>query len=48
VWGTDWPHPDVAVVPEDKDLLDALFECVPDEAVRHRILVENPAKLYRF
>jgi predicted TIM-barrel fold metal-dependent hydrolase len=48
VWGTDWPHPDVAVVPEDKDLLDALFECVPDEAVRHRILVDNPAKLYRF
>jgi predicted TIM-barrel fold metal-dependent hydrolase len=48
VWGTDWPHPDVAVVPEDKDLLDALFDCVPDEAVRHRILVDNPAKLYRF
>jgi len=48
VWGTDWPHPDVAVVPEDRDLLDALFECVPDEAVRHRILVDNPAKLYRF
>lgn len=48
VWGTDWPHPDVAVVPEDKDLLDALFECVPDEGVRHRILVDNPAKLYRF
>jgi predicted TIM-barrel fold metal-dependent hydrolase len=48
VWGTDWPHPDVAVVPEDKDLLDALFECVPDETVRHRILVDNPAKLYRF
>jgi predicted TIM-barrel fold metal-dependent hydrolase len=48
VWGTDWPHPDVAVMPEDGDLLDALFECVPDEAVRHRILVDNPAKLYRF
>jgi predicted TIM-barrel fold metal-dependent hydrolase len=48
VWGTDWPHPDVAVVPEDTDLLDALFESVPDEAVRHRILVDNPAMLYRF
>jgi predicted TIM-barrel fold metal-dependent hydrolase len=48
LWGTDWPHPDVAVVPEDHGLLDVLAEWVPDDKVRHRILVENPAKLYRF
>ena len=48
VWGTDWPHPDVAVLPQDQALLDALADWVPDEAVRHRILVDNPAKLYRF
>lgn len=48
VWGTDWPHPDVAKVPEDQGLLDALHDWVPDEAVRNRILVDNPAKLYRF
>ena len=48
VWGTDWPHPDVAVLPEDQVLLDVLENWVPDEAVRHRILVDNPAKLYRF
>jgi predicted TIM-barrel fold metal-dependent hydrolase len=48
VWGTNWPHPDVTVVPEDQGLFDALAAWVPDEATRHRILVENPAKLYRF
>ena len=48
VWGTDWPHPDVAVVPEDPGLLATMFDWVPDAATRHRILVDNPAKLYRF
>ncbi|HJS39029.1 MAG TPA: amidohydrolase family protein [Burkholderiales bacterium] len=48
VWGTDWPHPDVAVLPEDQALLDVLENWVPDEAMRHRILVDNPAKLYGF
>jgi len=48
VWGTDWPHPDVAEVPEDQGLLDVLLDWAPDEAVRNRILVDNPAKLYRF
>jgi predicted TIM-barrel fold metal-dependent hydrolase len=48
VWGTDWPHPDVPVVPEDQALLDALADWVPHEAARKRILVDNPAKLYGF
>jgi predicted TIM-barrel fold metal-dependent hydrolase len=48
VWGTDWPHPDVALLPDDQQLLNALFEWVPDEGTRHRILVDNPARLYRF
>lgn len=48
VWGTDWPHPDVAVVPEDAGLLYALFDWVPEERTRKRILVDNPAQLYRF
>ncbi len=39
VWGTDWPHPDVAVVPEDRALHDVLGDWVPDEAIRHRIPV---------
>ncbi|MDH4172487.1 MAG: amidohydrolase family protein [Betaproteobacteria bacterium] len=48
VWGTDWPHPDVAVLPEDAGLLQTMFDWVPDAATRQRILVDNPAKLYRF
>lgn len=48
VWGTDWPHPDVAVLPEDPALLDALADWVPEDKLRHRILVDNPAELYRF
>lgn len=49
VWGSDWPHvahwgPMMNV----RDLLDLLAEWVPDEADRHRVLVENPARLYGF
>jgi predicted TIM-barrel fold metal-dependent hydrolase len=49
VWGSDWPHVWLKVpMPNDADLLDLLAEWVPDEKVRRRILVENPARLYRF
>jgi 2-pyrone-4,6-dicarboxylate lactonase len=49
VWGTDWPHVKVDVaVSNDGDLADLLAGWVPDERVRHRILVENPAALYGF
>ncbi len=48
VWGTDWPHPDVAVMPEDAGLLQTMFDWVPDAATRQKILVDNPAELYRF
>ncbi|HZA00281.1 MAG TPA: amidohydrolase family protein, partial [Acidimicrobiales bacterium] len=48
LWGTDWPHPNVRHVPDDGDLLDLLADFAPDEATRHRILVDNPARLYDF
>jgi|tagenome__1003787_1003787.scaffolds.fasta_scaffold20812039_1 predicted TIM-barrel fold metal-dependent hydrolase len=48
VWGTDWPHSQMNPRPEAGLLLDQLFEWVPDEAVRQKILVENPARLYGF
>jgi len=35
-------------MPNTTDLLDLLVEWVPDEAVRRRILVDNPARLYGF
>jgi len=48
VWGTDWPHPGMDPVPEAGPLFDQFVEWVPDAALRQRILVDNPAKLYGF
>ncbi len=49
LWGSDWPHVIVdKPMPNDGDLLDLLFDWVPDAARRQRILVENAARLYAF
>ena len=50
VWGSDWPHTNtdldrVATYPR---MLQALSEWVPDAATRRRILVDTPARLFRF
>jgi predicted TIM-barrel fold metal-dependent hydrolase len=47
LWGTDWPHPNIAGdMPNDGDLVDLLAEAIEDEALRARILVDNPTRLY--
>ena len=49
VWGSDWPHVSVEGPMFDTgSLLDLLPYWVPEEAVRNRILVDNPARLYGF
>ncbi len=50
VWGSDWPHPTEKLdnKPDDAVLFDLLTDWVPDEAVRRRVLVDNPAELYDF
>ena len=59
VWGTDWPHPNsdsgkpaTELTPlyqiDDGRLLDQLPVWAPDAAVRKKILVDNPARLYQF
>jgi D-galactarolactone isomerase len=50
VWGSDWPHPSEPPErkPNDAQLFDLLSEWAPNEATRHRILVENPVTLYGF
>ncbi|HKD28800.1 MAG TPA: amidohydrolase family protein [Xanthobacteraceae bacterium] len=51
VWGSDWPHPSEQrkpALPDDAVLFDLLAQWAPDEAMRNRILVDNPAKLYGF
>ncbi len=49
LWGTDWPHPNIGRhMPNDGDLVDLIPLFAPDETVRRKILVENPARLYGF
>lgn len=49
LWGTDWPHPNVrGPMPREEDLLALLARAAPGEAVRRRILVDNPGRLYGF
>ena len=50
MWASNWPHPSVPKEkrPADEDLLDLLLDWAPDEKVRRKILVDNPAELYGF
>lgn len=50
VWGSDWPHPHLQgrPMPNDGDLMDALAAWTADAALRRKILVDNPARLYGF
>jgi len=49
LWGTDWPHSEIfepGKMPNDGDLLDYLLDYAPDEAIRKKILVDNPSRLF--
>jgi predicted TIM-barrel fold metal-dependent hydrolase len=59
VWGSDWPHPESsgrrpaqeispAIAVDDGRVFNQLASWAPDAAVRRKILVENPARLYGF
>jgi 2-pyrone-4,6-dicarboxylate lactonase len=48
LWGTDFPHPNLAVPVEEQALLDLVPLIAPDPADRHRLLVGNPSTLYGF
>jgi predicted TIM-barrel fold metal-dependent hydrolase len=58
LWGTNWPHPNsengstTKVNPlwqvDDGLVLNLLPTWAPDAAVRKKILVDNPARLYEF
>lgn len=48
VWGTDWPHPNVKVMPNDGDLVDLIPLFAPDPATQRRLLVDNATRLYDF
>jgi predicted TIM-barrel fold metal-dependent hydrolase len=51
IWGTDWPHSNnfsPGHTPNDGDLVDLLAAFAPDDGIRKKILVDNPAVLYDF
>ncbi|MEO8306800.1 MAG: amidohydrolase family protein [Pseudomonadota bacterium] len=49
LWGTDWPHPNIAkFMPNDGDLVDLIPLMMPDASLQKRILVDNPHRLYEF
>lgn len=49
LWGTDWPHPNIAkFMPNDGDLVDLIPLYMPDPALQRKVLVDNPHRLYDF
>jgi D-galactarolactone isomerase len=49
LWATNWPHPmPNTPIPDDAWVLDMMLRWIPDDAVRHKTFVDNPAQLYGF
>jgi len=51
LWGTNWPHSNMfsyGRTPNDGLLVDLMLDFAPDESIRKRILVDNPARLFGF
>lgn len=51
VWGTDWPHInyfEAERMPNDGTLVNLLDRWIPHTEQRHKVLVDNPARLYGF
>jgi 2-pyrone-4,6-dicarboxylate lactonase len=48
LWGTDFPHPNATHEADEADLVDLVPQYAIDEATQHRLLVDNPARLYGF
>ena len=49
VWGSDWPHVRISTqMPNDGELLELFLDWAGNPEIAHRILVENPARLYGF
>lgn len=47
LWGTDWPHPNIAGdMPNDGDLVDLLGAMTDDPALIRQVTVDNPDRLY--
>lgn len=48
IWGTDWPHPNVKIMPNDGDLVDLIPLIAPEPSNQQKLLVTNPERLFEF
>ena len=47
IWGTDWPHPNLkSHMPDDAHLVDIIPKIAVAPELQHKLLVENPMRLY--
>ena len=47
LWGTDWPHPNMkSHMPDDGALVDWIPRIAPTSELQHKLLVDNPMRLY--
>ena len=47
LWGTDWPHPNMkSHMPDDGALVDWIPLIAPTPELQHKLLVDNPMRLY--
>ena len=48
LWATNWPHPGQSDSLTTDQIADLTFDWLPTETLRRQVLVDNPARLYRF
>ncbi|MCY4339029.1 MAG: amidohydrolase family protein [Gammaproteobacteria bacterium] len=47
LWGTDWPHPNMkSHIPDDGKLVDFIPRIAVTPELQHKLLVDNPLRLY--
>ena len=47
LWGTDWPHPNMkSHMPDDGNLVDFIPKIARTPDLQHKLLVDNPMRLY--
>jgi 2-pyrone-4,6-dicarboxylate lactonase len=47
LWGTDWPHPNMKThMPDDGLLVDMIPLIAPTAQLQHKLLIDNPMRLY--
>lgn len=47
LWGTDWPHPNMTThAPDDGALVDVIPRIATTPALQHKLLIDNPIRLY--